>query len=93
MRSLRRQITMLEERVMSEEYRQDDADVRLINELARGVERIGRLAPDKASDKAPDKAMEAEAADVEWMRDKLRKRLARLAERQRQGSLSERDDA
>ena len=97
MNSLRRQITMLEDRVMSDDYEQSDADVRLMNELARGVERIGKLAPDgepgDAPDKAADKAMEAEAADAEWMRDKLRKRLARLAERQRQGRLSGGDDA
>ena len=100
MRSLRRQIAMLEERVMSENYEQSDADVRLMNELARGLQRIGKLTPDsgpgnaseKAPDKAAEKAMEAEAADAEWMRDQLRKRLARLAERQRQGSLSEGDD-
>lgn len=97
MRSLRRQITMLEDRVMSEDYEQSDADVRLMNGLARGLERIGKLAPDggpgNAPDKGTDKAMEAEAADAEWMRDQLRQRLARLANRQGQGSLSSDDDS
>ena len=46
MRSLRRQITMLEERVMADDYEQSDADVRLMNGLARGLRQIGKLAPD-----------------------------------------------
>ena len=101
MRALSRQIAMLEDRVMSDDYEQTDADIRLMNGLAQSVERIGKLAPGggpgtapgKAPDSGPDKAMEAEAADVEWMRDKLRKRLARLAERQRSRSDDDGDDA
>lgn len=99
LKALGRQVVALETRTMREGYAPTPQDARLTDELARSAKRISQIVDQSATARGSANARagrsatsndeikkeEAEAADVEWIRDQLQRRVAVLAQRTRSG--------